>query len=71
MNYVQKQIQNITYSLYLFVAAQPQDCYDILNTHNLAASGSYIIYPVSSKEVEVWCDMETEGGGWTVNKIYK
>ncbi|XP_072016507.1 uncharacterized protein [Amphiura filiformis] len=51
--------------------AEPYDCNDILNTYNdvRRPSGAYYIYPnAGSGKVRmlVWCDMETDGGGWTV-----
>ena len=66
-----KFTSEFTYYLHLFDTAQPQDCYDILYIYNKTASGSYTIYPVESRAVTVWCDMETDGGSWTVNKILK
>ncbi|XP_072016894.1 uncharacterized protein [Amphiura filiformis] len=49
----------------------PQDCYEILNTYGRTTSGIYWIYPIingTSKpnHMQVWCDMDTDGGGWTV-----
>ena len=46
------------------------DCADILDMgHN--TSGIYEIWPVNrvigEKPVYVYCDMETNGGGWTVS----
>ncbi|XP_042217871.1 techylectin-5A-like [Homarus americanus] len=47
---------------------RPVDCSDYLMM-GYTTSGVYNIYPFScrcSKPVKVWCDMESEGGGWTV-----
>ncbi|XP_072016916.1 microfibril-associated glycoprotein 4-like [Amphiura filiformis] len=49
----------------------PQDCNEILTTNGGTASGIYLISPVVSgtttpKHMLVWCDMVTDGGGWTV-----
>ncbi|XP_042242707.1 techylectin-5A-like [Homarus americanus] len=46
---------------------RPTDCADLLLMGH-STSGVYDIYPFRckcSKPVKVWCDMETEGGGWT------
>ncbi|XP_071517291.1 angiopoietin-related protein 7-like [Panulirus ornatus] len=47
---------------------RPNDCSDYL-VMGYNTSGVYQIYPFRcrcSKPVSVWCDMETDGGGWTV-----
>ena len=55
-----------------FYPAPPRDCYDLLHMYNMATSGVYYVYPNISAEafipVVVWCDMETDGGGWTVSR---
>lgn len=48
---------------------RPTDCADILIKGQRASSGVYQIYPFScecARPVSVFCDMETDGGGWTV-----
>ncbi|XP_072017684.1 ficolin-2-like [Amphiura filiformis] len=50
---------------------EPQDCYEILTTYGRNTSGIYWIYPIVSgtstpTSMQVWCDMGTGGGGWTV-----
>ncbi|WP_411016678.1 fibrinogen-related protein, partial [Salmonella sp. s51944] len=42
-----------------------KDCYDILLS-GTNISGIYDITPTGSYKFEVYCDMETDGGGWTV-----
>ncbi|XP_053388217.1 uncharacterized protein LOC128551395 [Mercenaria mercenaria] len=43
------------------------DCYDVLKKQNAAKSGVYNVTLWRSKqETQVYCDMETDNGGWTV-----
>ena len=45
----------------------PRDCEDIALTHGASESGSYRINPQDGLgSFDVYCDMETNGGGWTV-----
>ena len=44
----------------------PKDCFQ-LRTSGLKSNGVYTIYPDGSP-VDVYCDMETECGGWTVSR---
>ncbi|KAL3870725.1 hypothetical protein ACJMK2_038769 [Sinanodonta woodiana] len=45
---------------------EPRDCYDIFSAGN-AKSGMYTIYPHGLKRgLPVFCDMDTDGGGWLV-----
>ena len=41
------------------------DCKDAF-THGQTTSGVYIIRPDHQPEFQVFCDMDTDGGGWTV-----
>ncbi|XP_050687496.1 microfibril-associated glycoprotein 4-like [Eriocheir sinensis] len=52
----------------LNIVGRPVDCADYLMA-GATSSGVYEIYPFSctcGRSVRVWCDMETDGGGWTV-----
>ncbi|XP_047465827.1 microfibril-associated glycoprotein 4-like isoform X1 [Mugil cephalus] len=45
----------------------PVDCGDIYNDDNNQPSGVYTIYPIGSTSgVQVYCDMDSLGGRWTV-----
>ncbi len=45
---------------------RPFDCYDVLLSYPEARNGVYKIYPFGDEPICAFCDMETEGGGWTV-----
>jgi hypothetical protein len=48
------------------VRVLPTDCAQILADDPLATSGPHVIEPPGATgPVEVWCDMVTDGGGWT------
>ncbi|XP_053329164.1 ficolin-1-B-like [Spea bombifrons] len=47
------------------VGKGPKNCKELLQRGN-SLSGWYTIYPNSQKAMTVKCDMETDGGGWTV-----
>ncbi|XP_032366456.1 microfibril-associated glycoprotein 4 [Etheostoma spectabile] len=45
----------------------PKDCSDIYKDKSSRTSGVYTIYPISSTSpVQVYCDMDSVGGRWTV-----
>jgi hypothetical protein len=46
--------------------ATPTDCYDLHFKNGISANGIYQIHPAGTQPFNVYCDMITEGGGWTV-----
>jgi len=49
----------------------PFDCQDVQRQYPASLSWSYRIYPTQTNAIDVYCDMDTADGGWTVIKIYK
>ena len=47
------------------------DCLDILENGPGAETGTFWVQPVSNAQViKVYCDNETDGGGWTLMTSY-
>jgi hypothetical protein len=55
--------------LYSYLVLHPKDCSDLKNNHS--KSGVYRIYPDHIKSFKVYCDMDTDGGSWTVGILNK
>ena len=60
------QIQDSACDSYCAVCAVPVDCAAILAAYPSSQSGVYDISGATEQTHKVWCDMLTDGGGWTV-----
>jgi len=54
-----------TVSLSLTTSLLASGCDGLFNTFKITASGVYTVV-LNNAEKRVFCDMETDGGGWTV-----
>ena len=57
-------VQEFTVS-WLIQPTEPKSCAQLLRD-GFTSSGVYIINPDGGKPIQVLCDMDTAGGGWTV-----
>ncbi len=49
-------------------SVQPRDCSEVLRKNPESLNGIYTIYPLGQPQ-STFCDMETDGGGWTVKSF--
>ncbi|XP_026542114.1 ryncolin-1-like [Notechis scutatus] len=49
--------------LFFHLETEARNCNDLLE-HGETLSGWYTIYPTKGNPMQVFCDMETDGGGW-------
>ncbi len=56
------------------MTGQPCDCLDLKDNFGMTTSGKYTIWPDKGDgkvEMEIYCDMDTDGGVWNVSKHLK
>lgn len=55
---------------YRFVATSPEkkyrSCKELLRSNPLATTGKHTILNANGADMTVWCDMDADGGGWTL-----
>jgi len=54
----------------LSTCKQAKSCLEIIDANNGAPSGVYPIAPEGVETLDAYCDMETDGGGYTFIKVY-
>ncbi|XP_033625989.1 ficolin-2-like isoform X2 [Asterias rubens] len=67
MGVIGRQVEELPESVYRLTKIHVRDCSDVL-ARGEACSGVYVyaVKPDCGAPFDVYCDMETDGGGWTV-----
>ena len=66
-------VQHVTLISVVPPPSRPRHCAEIQGIDSNAESGVHMIYPDpnSVTPARVWCDMDTDGGAWTMVYSYK
>ena len=67
--FVQEKVRSLSLFSFSLAAADPKDCEDVKNAGN-TQSGVYTVKPPGlTSGIQVYCDMQTDGGGWLVSSL--